>query len=245
MPRLATANKSFSTSDVVLDGLVQSSPDRKSRTWRKAVDKAADGNVAHGTGGGTGSGSGSGGVDSGSGGGSSETPAATAGAATVQPDSGGVGPGSTFLSSAGVWKKACAVAANATATATATAKAVNHEVSATATAAAAGLAATGGIPWVGSMGNWIGSSGGDPDVGGGQEEEAEGKGHKDKGLEQEDNGKKEEEEEEDEEQQGEGEEPAFLTISVGDVSCFLPDVHWSVQMHQKRFLRVGDSGSVK
>lgn len=41
------------------------------------------------------------------------------------------------------------------------------------------------------------------------------------------------------------EKPPFLSFTVGGVNGYLPDVHWSVEMQQKRFLRVEDSGSVK
>lgn len=227
----AEAKTSFSTEDFALGGLVQSSPDRKSRAWPKAADEAADGNnnVVQG------SRSGSGG-----GGGTNETPAPPAEAGTVEASNGGGGRlGSTFLGSTGVWKKARAAAANATAAATTTAKAVNSEVGATAAAAVAGFASTGGIPWVGPRGSWVSSNSGGLGVGRGQEGHAERDKGKGQQVEQEDKEQQDGEEKED------GEEPPFVTISVGDVSCFLPNVHWSVQMHQKRFLRVGDSGSVK
>lgn len=42
-----------------------------------------------------------------------------------------------------------------------------------------------------------------------------------------------------------GKQPPFMSITIGGVSGYLPDVHWSVQMQQKRFLKVEDSGTVK
>lgn len=48
-----------------------------------------------------------------------------------------------------------------------------------------------------------------------------------------------------EEEESEENNPPFLAITVGGVSGFLPDVQWSVQLQQKRFLRVEDSGSIK
>lgn len=167
------------------------------------------------------------------------------------PSYRGGGLTSSILGS-GVFKKAYAAAANvtaaaATATAAATAKAVNSDMAANAVAVAASFGAGGGgVRWAGSGGSRSGSfsSTGGHDAGrhrgqassrggGGEQVEEIGRsevngGDGEQGLEEE-----------------EGEKPPFLSISVGDVSCFLPDVRWSVQMQQKRFLKVGDSGSVK
>lgn len=42
-----------------------------------------------------------------------------------------------------------------------------------------------------------------------------------------------------------GEKPTLLAVTVGEVYGELSDVQWSVQMQNKRFLRMEDSGSVK
>ncbi|CAM9715211.1 unnamed protein product, partial [Ectocarpus sp. 8 AP-2014] len=133
----------------------------------------------------------------------------------------------------GVWKKACSAASNAAATAIA----VNNDLSASATAAAANLANGGGVRW---MGNRVGDGGRDAgdasrggDTGTVDHREREEMGDS-IGVDEEEGGERE----------APPPPPPYLSITVGNVSCFLPDVNWSVQMQQKRFLRVGDSGYI-
>lgn len=216
---------------------------RKSRTWPKAasVDHVGD-----------------------SGAGDSPPPPVATAEGTAAAEEGPTGPSgrgglaSNILGS-GVWKKAYAAVANVTAatasaTAAATAKAVNSDIAASATAVAASFGAGEGAGgrWAGpGEGGRSGSSSGEGGLvdsgrprrrrssrGGGGElvEDAE-RNEVDGGNREQKLG--------DEGNEEAGEAPPFLSISVGDVSCFLPDVHWSVQMHSKRFLKVGDSGSVK
>lgn len=210
-----------SSSDVDVDA-----PSTKSRTWPKAADREAgaadDGNgpgedVARG---------GASVQDFGDGGVNKSSPASPAEAGATGPFGRG-GLANSILGS-GAWKKAYAAAANVTAAATA--KAVNSDFAATATAVAAtvGTGGGGGARWATSSRGGGGGGGGERVVQEGAERGEAGRGDEEKNTTEE-----------------EGEAPPFLCISVGDVSCFLPDVQWSVQMHQKRFLKVGDSGSVK
>lgn len=213
-------------------------PNRKSRTWPKAIVVARGGASVD---------------DVGDSGVSEHEPLPTEPGPAAPSGRGGLA--SSILGS-GVWKKAFAAAANVTtaaanATAAATAKAVNSDIAANATAMAASFGAGGeagdGVWWAGSGGRRPGSSGGD---GGGHDAGRHGRRASSRGggREQVDEAERSEVDGWDWDQNVEeekGEAAPFLTISVGNVSCFLPDVRWSVQMQQKRFLKVGDSGSVK
>ncbi|CAN0490174.1 unnamed protein product, partial [Ectocarpus sp. 12 AP-2014] len=132
----------------------------------------------------------------------------------------------------GVWKKAYSAATNAAATTIA----VNTDLSATATAAAANFANGGGVRWIGNRVRDGGRDAGDAsrwgDTATVEHQEREEMGDS-IGVDEEEGGEREA-----------PPPPPYLSITLGNVSCFLPDVNWSVQMQQKRFLRVGDSGYI-
>eukprot|EP00752_Nemacystus_decipiens_P012079 g10709.t1 len=235
-------------------------PNRKSRTWPKAPGGGA-GSVGRGGD----VGRGGAGVDHVGDSRVSDSPSpppmATAGAGArpaTPPGRGGLASG---ILGSGVWKKAYATAANVTAvaasaTAAATSKAINSDIAASATAMAASFSAGGG----GAGGRWGGPGGGRRSGSGSGEGGLDAGKRPRRGSSRGGGGKLVEEversevdggdrehnlgddKEEDEEKNEEA--PPFLSISVGDVSCYLPNVRWSVKMQQKRFLRVGDSGSV-